>query len=459
MRKVPPWLLTAISVLSVLVIAICLIPVLIDPNDYKTEIAALIKDKTSRAVAFEGDIKLSVFPWIGISTEKIKVGNQLGLEGLPFITVAKSNIKVELLPLLVRKIEISAIVLDGLAINLVKDEQGVGNWGDLVDADPASQSHAKLDDGHSARQSKLATLAINGIVIQNAQLNWNNQQTGEHWALKNIQLNVDNFRVAEPVKIDMTADIAGDAIKFPGTVKFATSLRVDESLESIAFNDSQIEWVGLQKMASGQSFTATINASDTEVNFAQQVLNTPNLKLQYGDIKLTADMSAEHIIDTPSIQGSLVIPECNLRETFKQWEIALPSMSDAKALSNFAMSSHFQANNNGVQFTNLGFVVDNSHGKGFVTMNGFSQPGFLFDLTVDMFDVDRYFPDQDKPTEANAHMAPVGTFSLSLDRLREWDAEGKLVIGNMTFNKMTMQDMRLTLIAKEGVVSMEQAPN
>ena len=459
MRKTTQWLLTVLSVLLlVLVTAICLIPVLIEPNDYKTEIAAVIKNKTNRAVVFEGDIQASVFPWLAISTENIKVSNAPGFEALSFITVAKGDITLKWLPLLMRKVEINSVVLDNVTINLIKDKQGISNWGDLIAIDSASQSNANLGDEQTNKPFTLATSTVDSIVIQNAQVNWNDLQTGKHLELKNIRFNADDFRFGGPFKIDMAADFSGDAIKFPGTVKFITSLGVDEKLESFVFNGSQIEWDGLQKMASGQLSTAKIFVPNMEANLARQTLKVTNLKLHYSGFRLMADMEGEHILDKLVLQGSVIIPEFNPREIIKQWDADLLGMSDSKAMTNMGMSFHFLTDNTSVQINDLGVVVDNSNGKGFLTINDFSQPSFLFDLTVDTFDVDRYLSAQDKPAETSGNLVSTGSFSPSLDWLKQFDAEGKLALGQMTFNKLTMQDMCLTLSTKKGVVKVGQQP-
>jgi len=65
-------------------------------------------------------LKLSLFPWIGISTGKITLGNAEGFQDQPFATVEESDVKVKLLPLLSKKIEVSRLVLKGLALNLTK---------------------------------------------------------------------------------------------------------------------------------------------------------------------------------------------------------------------------------------------------------------------------------------------------------------------------------------------------
>jgi AsmA protein len=464
-RKITQYLLAGCSVLLlVVVIAVCLIPFLVDPNDYKTDIAALIKNKVGRDVAFVGDITVSVFPWVGLKTEKMVISDRLGSQKLPFISVAKSDINVKLLPLLSQKIEVSTIALEGLTLNLVKDKQGVSNWADLVAPNPVSPSNAaatavKPDTKNIQPQSALAALTVGGIAINNAQVNWDNQQTGERLELKNIHFTVDKFTFGEPVKIDLAMAASGKELKFPGSVKLTSDLRVDEKLDNFVFSDSHLEWLDAKKLASGQSLAITITTTNTAVNVTQQTLKFSGLQLQSGDLKFAAEITGEQFLDKPSFQGTVVATPFNPGIVLKQWDIALPTMSDAKALTNLGMSFHFQANPDQVELTNMDVTLDNSHGTGSVTIKDFALPAVVFDVVVDAIDVDRYLAPPEKsskPLVSPGMAIAAGTFSLPLDWLRKLDAEGKLVLGNMTFNRMTLQDLHLTLSSKKGIVKVEQ---
>jgi AsmA protein len=456
-------LLAGFSVLLfVIAIAICLIPLLIDPNDYKIDIASLIKDKTGRDVVFEGDITVSVFPWIGLKTEKMVISNSPGFQKTAFITVDKSDIKVKLLPLLTQKIEVKAIALEGLTLNLVKDKQGVSNWDDLVGLNQPSSPHAAIsnpDTQSSSSQSALAALTVGGIDIQNARVNWDNQQTARHLELNNIHFTADKFVFGELVKIDLAMDVFSKELNFPGSVKWLTGFRVDEKLDNFVFNDSHLEWVSANKLAPGQSLTAMITVPNATVGLTQQTVQLTGLQFQSGDIKLAAEINCDHIMAKPSTQGSVVIAPFNPSVAIKQWGIALPAMSDAKALTDLSMKFQFQANPDLAEFTDLDITLDNSHGKGSTTIKDFAQPMVLFDLVVDTIDVDRYLAPPGK--SSNPIVSPgmafaAGTYSLPLDWLRKLNAEGKLALGKLTFNRMVMQDMHLTLSSKKGIVKVEQ---
>ncbi|MEQ1484168.1 AsmA family protein [Methyloglobulus sp.] len=449
-----------LALILVLVIAVFALPLLIDPNNYKTDIAALIRDKTGRDVAFEGNITVTVFPWIGLRTEKIVVSNKPGFQELPFISVSKSDIKVKLLPLLAQKIEVNTIALDGLTLNLVKDKQGLSNWDDLIASSRPSPSAAPTnrDSQNISPGSALAALTVGDITIQNAQINWNNQQTGKQLELKNIRFTANKFVFGEPIKIDMAMAVSGKELKFPGSIKLVTELRVDEKLDHFDLRDSQLDWISAKKPVAGQPLAAIINTPNADINVAQQTLKLSNLQLQSGDIKLAAEINGEHIMDKPSIQGSAVIAPFNPNVAMKQWELALPTMGDAKALTNLGLNLHFQATADQVEFTSLDVALDNSRGKGAVTIKGFTQPAVLFDLAVDTIDVDRYLPPtkSSKPIASPGMAFAAGTFSVPLDWLRKLDAEGKLALGQLVFNRMTLQDVHLTLSSKKGVVKIGQ---
>jgi AsmA protein len=451
-----------VALILVLVIAVFALPLLIDPNNYKTDIAALIRDKTGRDVAFEGNITVTVFPWIGLSTEKIVVSNKPGFQELPFISIAKSDIKVKLLPLFAQKIEVNTIALDGLILNLTKDKQGLSNWDDLIASNRQSPSPADVDNNtqNISPKSALAALTVGGITIQNAQIKWDNQQTGKQLELKNINFTANKFVFGEPIKIDMAMTVSGKEFKFPGSVKLVTELRVDEELDHFDLKDSQLDWISAEKPADGQPLAAIINTPDADINVAQQTLKLSNLQLQSGDIKLAAEINGEHIMDKASIQGSAVIAPFNPSVAMKQWDIAFPTMSDAKALTNLDLNFHFQANADQVEFTSLEVALDNTHGKGAVTIKDFTQPSILFDLAVDTLDVDRYLAPptkSNKPIVSPGMAFAAGTFSVPLDWLRKLDAEGKLALDKLMFNRMTMQDVHLTLSSKKGVVKIGQS--
>ena len=80
--------------------------VLINPNDYKGKIADAVRDKTGRELVFDGDLELSVFPWIGVRTGGISLSNAPGFSEKNMFSLKSADVSLKLLPLITGKIEL-----------------------------------------------------------------------------------------------------------------------------------------------------------------------------------------------------------------------------------------------------------------------------------------------------------------------------------------------------------------
>ncbi|MCW8905247.1 AsmA family protein, partial [Sedimenticola sp.] len=73
--------------LLLVVAAVIILPMVIDPNDYKGEIVTQVKEQTGRDLKITGDLKLSVFPWLGIDIGGLELSNAKGFGEQPFAVV------------------------------------------------------------------------------------------------------------------------------------------------------------------------------------------------------------------------------------------------------------------------------------------------------------------------------------------------------------------------------------
>src|SRR5450631_4935065 len=101
---------------------------LVNPNHYKGNIAATAKESTGRELQLNGDIKLSVFPWIALELGPASLGNPPGFSEEPFVSFQHASVRVKLLPLLSKRLEVGRVEVDGLDLKLLKNAEGKGNW-------------------------------------------------------------------------------------------------------------------------------------------------------------------------------------------------------------------------------------------------------------------------------------------------------------------------------------------
>ena len=77
-------------ILIVIIIAVAslvALPFVVDPNDYKDEISSQVEKATGRNLTLQGDIGLSVFPWIALELGPLSLSNAQGFKADSFAKV------------------------------------------------------------------------------------------------------------------------------------------------------------------------------------------------------------------------------------------------------------------------------------------------------------------------------------------------------------------------------------
>ncbi|MFZ2168240.1 MAG: AsmA family protein, partial [Methylococcaceae bacterium] len=451
------------AVILLMVIAVYTAPFFINPNEFKPEIAATVKERTGRDLTLEGELKLSIFPWLGIATGKMVLGNAAGFQDQPFATLEESNIKFKLLPLLTKKIEVSRIVLKGLALNLAKNPQGVSNWDDLT-ASGAAKTTAPPSIVNNSKQDEtdaLAFFAIGGIALENARINWDDQQSGKHLVVKDINLNTDKFTFNEPFDADLSLVLVNAETKLTESIKLKTALTVNEKIDTFVLNHSELQTTTEGENIPGKSLTTVLTAADMALDISNQTVKASGLKLQSGDITLLAEITGNDINDKPSFQGPVSIASFSPVKVMKQLSIATPVTQDANALSKLAINFNLLTTENSVELQNLAMILDDTKINGSASIKDFVLPVVVFNLAIDTIDADQYLrPVADKssrPITSPAVAIAVAASALPVETLRKLNIDGQLALGKLKISDLIMQDMQLNLSAKNGIVTTRQS--
>src|SRR5215470_12205415 len=118
------------AVVGLVVIGIVAILLIVDPNDYRDDIAKLVQQKTGRPLEIRGKLGLKLFPWIALEVNDVRLGNPPGYGNEPFLSVTSASVGVKLLPLLHKQVEVRRVSVDGLSVTLVSRSAEQNNWKD-----------------------------------------------------------------------------------------------------------------------------------------------------------------------------------------------------------------------------------------------------------------------------------------------------------------------------------------
>ena len=131
--KLLKWLLGTVAVLVLIIgVGVAALVYLVDWNDFKDTIQNQVKKQTGRDLTITGDLSPSVFPWAGISIGEISLANAAGYGETPFASIDSADVKVKLLPLIKREINVRTVQLKGLQLDLQREADGTTNWDDLL---------------------------------------------------------------------------------------------------------------------------------------------------------------------------------------------------------------------------------------------------------------------------------------------------------------------------------------
>ncbi|HSG65090.1 MAG TPA: AsmA family protein, partial [Gammaproteobacteria bacterium] len=188
-------------IVTLLVVAALALWLTFDPNSYKAYLADWVSEQTGREFVIEDDLELTFFPWLGVTTGNIRLGNAPGFGEEPFASIDRTTVSVRLLPLLRRQLEISTVRLDGFELNLTTDADGRNNWGDLVADGAAPEAPAPSD---APREPFLESLNIAGIDVNEGLIFWRINTSEVRYVLSELALETGAIAPGEPVDGEMS---------------------------------------------------------------------------------------------------------------------------------------------------------------------------------------------------------------------------------------------------------------
>jgi AsmA protein len=450
-----------IAIIIVLIVAaIVILPLVVDPNDFKPEIQAAVKDSTGRDLLIEGDLQLSVFPWLGVSTGKLSLSNAPGFADKVFAEIAESNVKVKLLPLLSKELEVSRVVLKGLVLNLAKNKQGVSNWDDLTKKDGASATSTATDVSAEKSVSPLAALAIGGISIEQAKISWDDRQQDQYVEINDFNFTTGKLTFDQAIDLDLSLTVVNKEPELTESIVFSSDLVVNEQLDIFKLNAFNLKSITKGKGIPGEVLKVDLLA-EIAIDLTQQTLNIAGLKLNTAGLTVTADINGTGIKDKPVFTGPIKIAEFNLVQFMKNMAMPLPAMQDASALSKLSADFMLHATANSADIQKINIKLDDTAINGSASINNFADPAIKFNFNVDAIDADRYLAPKKAGEKAKAVATPASAVAASatlfpVETLRGLNANGLLSIGSLKINQLKMQGLSLTLNAKNGVIKTQQ---
>ncbi|MCU7906177.1 MAG: AsmA family protein [Candidatus Thiodiazotropha sp. (ex Epidulcina cf. delphinae)] len=454
--KVLGWLIGMLMVL--LIAAIILIPVFVDPNDHKARIIAEVKKATGRDLRITGDIGLSLFPRFALELNGLTLSNAPGFDSGDFASVQHAEVRVNLAPLLFKQLlEVDTVQIEGVTLNLAKSKSGVANWDDMV-------GRKKPDEFPDIPQEPpgegigLLAFTIGGLSVKEANLVWDDQVTGERYEVEDIHLETGELAPGREVELSFGLTLSSRKPALKGEVELTSQLLLLPKEERL-----NLEGLNLQVRVSGEGLPEKgvegLLRADLMINLEKNTLDLQDFSLASGEINFTGHMEGQDIRTTPTFEGEFKLAEFSPREWLTRFGAPLPETADPEVLQALSLSSGFKVAPGQVVLTALVVALDQTLLKGNLEILDFAAPLYLFNLDVDTINLDRYLPpsgEQDgsgrkREKTASSEEEPL----FPTEALSQLRFDGTVRIGKLKVNNLHAEAIQIKVRGRDGKINLD----
>ncbi len=405
----------------------------VNPDNYKNSISAAVKESTGRDLRLSGAIKLSVFPWLALQVGPANLANSPGFGDEPILSLTHATLRVRLLPLLRRRLEVTRVEIDGLDLRLRRNAQGQGNWQDVW-VKPEASSSVRADKSPPRPPAAPPDLRIRSGAVS-------------YPGLRVENLNLETGPVAQ--QRDMPVHISFDAQRGEPGEKITVDAKFDLNWDSVA-REMRFAAVNLAGTLSRPDDERPVHwdfaAPLLVVNPWQMPVQAAAFTLNYSGAHLTGSVAAAKLFDDLNMTGSLTLAPLPLREFAPRVGMAVPQTKDPKAWSQLSGSTDFAYAAGAWSFNKLQVHLDDTQAQGNIKFAPAETDILEFDLAADRIDLDRY------RTVASAAGRDAKMPDPSRDKARKpFQAHGTLTALSAHWSGMEFDDLRVSVASKQGV--------
>jgi len=404
------------GVVALVIAALLIIPLFVDVEKYKPEIEKQVASAVGRPFVIKGPLKLSLFPWAGVAFSDLHLGSPPGYKEQDLLFVKSFDVRMKLLPLLSRDVQVQRFVIEGPKIALEKNKAGRGNWEGWggppqkdvpkTGAPPASKGPM---DG-----LPLKSLVIGEFAVRNGSVIYVDQSSGSRREVSELNLELKDVSLDRPIRLLLSAVVETLPVSL----------------------DGQIGPVGPEPGKGTLPLDVSIKAfKELTVNLKGHLQNA------------TGD---------PQFDLALAVEPFSPRKVFTALKAPFPvATADPEALGRIGLRSKIQGNLHQLRLADGALDLDESKLTFAATAKDYAKPDLTFDLKLDKINLDRYLPPPSEKSGEVKKDQPAASKKTDYLPLRTLIVDGKARVGALTVKGMKMQDINVTVTGRNGVIQID----
>ena len=424
MGNVIKWASIGLGALVILIVAaLLIIPMFLDARTFLPGIEKRVSEATGRPFEINGDFKLSLFPNTGLRLSDLRLGNAEGFQEKDFVSVKSVEIRLKLLPLISRDVQIKRFIIESPRIYLEKAKNGRGNWEGMFASETEESADTQKEKEKPEKEDSdsglpIKKLAVGDFSIKDGLIQWFDHNSGNRQEVKNLTIKLKDVSLDEAIEFTLSAEYNDQPVSLKGRFGPVGEEPGQGTLPlDLSFKLSDI-------------FEAGIKGSVEEPG-SKQFFNL-----------------------------SVDIAPFSLRKLFAAFDRDFPvETADAKVLERLSFRAQLEGDPEAVTIKNGILVVDDSKLVFSGRVRDFSKPDVAFKLSLDQIDLDKYLPPavEKKEAEAKKEEKPLSSKKekTNYEPLRKLVLDGTIKVGKLKVKNASMQNVSLKVRGRNGLFKLD----
>ncbi|MFM5054915.1 AsmA family protein [Aeromonas veronii] len=468
MKKI---VLILLGIAVAVLLAIVTLISLIDPNQFKPQLAEQVRKSTGRELVMAGEIDWRFWPSLGLSLEKVALRNPAGFAEPDLIRFEQGEASVALLPLLSHRLEIGKVTLSGAHLFIQTKADGSSNLSGLINdaAADASEPVAPATPAPTA-DSKPWQISLQGVALSHASALVQDDRSSTSLRLDRLDLDMGQLATGQWVPVTLATKGSADKLAFD--VKGQTQIKLAQEVMASELKDLSL---------SGSLSDPSLRLDSFSIKGDRLALGEwSNLTLALKGAKGEGQQASL----AGSLEGTL---KGRLDKEMKLAELsdmvltaalegdALPRPQMKLKLAGFARA---ELDKQLITLSKLVMSADEALLSGDGTVQLGAVPSISFDLKGEKLDLDKWLAKsaptmtaqakEDKPavgasnTAASGNKAATGkSEALSavepdLGALKGLDLDGRLQLGSLRLKGLDLGAVDLQVALAKGLLTLKQ---
>jgi len=443
------------------VVAIAALVSLIDPNQFKPQLAEQVRKSTGRELVMAGEIDWRFWPSLGLSLEKVALRNPAGFAEPDLVRFEQGEASVALLPLLSHRLEIGKVTLSGAHLFIQTRADGSSNLSGLLKDATVDTSEPVATTAFEPTGDKQSwQISLQGVALSQASAQVQDDRNGTSLRLDRLDLDMGQLATGQWVPVTLAAKGSADKLAFD--VKGQTRIKLAQEAMASELKDLSL---------SGSLNEPALRLDSFSIKGDRLALG------EWSNLTL-ALKGAKGEGQQPSLAGSL---EGTLKGRLDK-EMKLAELSDmvltAALEGELAGFARAELDKQLITLSKLVMSADEAllSGDGSVQLG--ATPAITFDLHGEKLDLDKWLakatpatttqPKEGKPAAGASNAAASGnqaatgksealsTVEPDLGALKGVDLDGRLQLGSLRLKGLDLGAVDLQVLLAKGLLTLKQ---